>query len=374
MADSTAEDLRLPEKTSDIKQNPDAQLSAEQVRREVSIIARTLIFGYCGWPFHKEIVKRKVLKGLCDTYDNARDMKVGKFFDQVGAALREIPDSHIRLEMGNKRTWCKHKHKYKNVGKNLAAKDESARLEKQGNIAVIAIYSLYRKDWMDKYGTKEGDIFLEPFKEGCKKILEDAAALIVDLRGNGGGTSNPTNWLANYLYGANAKSCVKSYMRATDEGGILQSIDPNTSWSFMDRTKDPAVSEDNTEKPQPEFASKTRGYAKPIYILIDRKVCSSAEMFITRLKHHPYMKLVGDNTAGCEVFGNMRSVYLPHSRMELVVGIVYRELEQENFELNGYAPDIECREGEDAFDMAMKEIGKSADKINPALLHVPKTK
>lgn len=43
-------------------------------------------------------------------------------------------------------------------------------------------------------------------------------------------------------------------------------------------------------------------------------------------------------------------ILLPHSHMTFNVGYVYRDMFVENFELNGYKPDIECEYGTDAMD------------------------
>lgn len=59
-----------------------------------------------------------------------------------------------------------------------------------------------------------------------------------------------------------------------------------------------------------------------------------------------------------EVFCDIGNVYLPGSKIKSF-GCVCRELEQENFELNGYAPDISVPDGKDAMDVAMNEIQKS---------------
>lgn len=76
--------------------------------------------------------------------------------------------------------------------------------------------------------------------------------------------------------------------------------------------------------------------------------------------NHPKAKFVGTNTRGGEVYGyNYAYILLPHSHMQFNVGCVYRELFTEDFELNGYTPDIKCPDGTDAFAVAMTEIEKS---------------
>jgi hypothetical protein len=38
----------------------------------------------------------------------------------------------------------------------------------------------------------------------------------------------------------------------------------------------------------------------------------------------------------------------------------YRELEFDNFESKGYKPDIMCKDGQDAFEVAMADLSKQS--------------
>ena len=79
-------------------------------------------------------------------------------------------------------------------------------------------------------------------------------------------------------------------------------------------------------------------------------------MFLLRMIHHPYVRVVGDNSAGMERFGNMGTGFLPVSNIIFSVGLNYRELEIDNFELHGYEPDIPCKDGQDAFEVAIGDL------------------
>jgi len=82
------------------------------------------------------------------------------------------------------------------------------------------------------------------------------------------------------------------------------------------------------------------------------------------MNKHPYVKYVGDNSAGMEVYGYMGRVFTPNSRIKLAIGNVYRELEVENFELNGYKPNIPCNDLQDALDTAISDYNKSRNLQN----------
>ena len=51
--------------------------------------------------------------------------------------------------------------------------------------------------------------------------------------------------------------------------------------------------------------------------------------------------------------------FLPHSQITVAIGMNYRKLLFDNFELNGYEPDIKCADGMDALTVAMAEIEKT---------------
>jgi C-terminal processing protease CtpA/Prc len=110
------------------------------------------------------------------------------------------------------------------------------------------------------------------------------------------------------------------------------------------------------------------GYDKPIYILTDGKTGSSSEMFLLRMLHHPRVRVVGDNSAGMEVFGNIGTGFLPASNITFGVGMNYRELEIDNFELKGYKPDIKCKDGQDAFVVALNDFQRQSLKSNGGLV------
>jgi len=363
LAGSTADDLCKP-----------ITLTAEQVRKEVSIIARTLINGYGGWGveggqhFLDQDIKSKVLKGLVHISNHARDMAPRELYRRVGAVLRHIPDGHISLNMQGENTIdCKLKRNRKQrrkIGSNLATEKEVVKIQRCNDapdVALLAI-STFSK-WWEKFSSNdaEWDQFCEGLLKQFTEVLDGSSALIIDLRGNRGGDMMGTDKLLYYLYGAQTRNCIKNYTRTTDEAKrLLGKKQYERDWKDIDTSKDPAVIE--PEKEQPAFEADQPGYKKPIYILVDNNVCSAAENFISRLKPHPYMKLVGDNTSGCRVYGQVRPTFLPHSGIELRVGLEYRVMEYGFEELKGFTPDIRCEDGQNAFEVAMKEIEKNKSK------------
>jgi len=320
------------------------QITANQVKKDVAILARLLINVYCGWPFHKEIVKRKVLKKLLSIYHNAHDMTGTDLFNELKGVVAVIPDRHICLQFYKYHAGCDSGRKNKNVGKNLAAANTLVTEIKPGNVAVIAFHRMYRDDWVAKQ--------LSAFKEP----LDKSSALIVDLRGNGGGNSRYSDELAKYLYGGAIRSAKKTFVRNNpDSARFLPMARPDGAW--WDKVKGDTDPLPCGEEPLVSFNTE-KGYDKPIYILTDWRTGSSSEMFLLRMVHHPRVKVVGDNSAGMEVYGNVGWADLPSSNIIVGLGMNYRELEFDNFETKGYKPDILCKDGQDAFEVALADLNR----------------
>ena len=320
------------------------QITADQVKKDVSVLARLLINVYSGWPFHKEIVKRKVLKKLLSIYKNAHDITRVELFNELKKVIEIIPDRHISLQFYKYRAKYDPKRKNKNVGKNLAGPNTMVTEVHPGNVAVVAFYKMYRDDWVEKQ-------FL-----AFKEALDKSSALIVDLRGNGGGNSRYSDKLAEYLYGGDIRSAKKTFVRNNpDAARFLPMARPDGAW--WDKVQGDTDPLSCGEEPLVSFNAE-KGYNKPIYVLTDGRTGSSSEMFLLRMIHHPRVKVVGDNSAGMEVYGNVGWADLPSSNIIVGLGLNYRELEFDNFESNGYKPDIPCKDGQDAFEVAMADLNR----------------
>ena len=334
---------------------PDTKLTTDQVQHDVSIFARVLINIYCGWPFHDEILKHKILKTLVNIHKNAHDMTSAELLEQLRTAIEIIPDNHINLRMTGYglgvRTALRKPRP--NVGKNIAS-GKKFHTEQRGDVGIIAVPTLH--EWTD---TER-----KTFEKQWHTILPQSKTLIIDLRGNGGGNSKPLSDMAVYILGdENFPFARRQYIRNNPDANAVKKIYEHVNGTKFNikSTTDPIIYEDNSNGDTlPKFDTTRAGFNGPIYILIDGGVMSSGELICTLLRNHPKAKFVGTNTRGGEVYGyNYAYILLPHSHMRFNVGCVYRELFQENFELNGYTPDIKCTDGMDVFTVAMTEIEKN---------------
>ena len=343
------QELLALSKTDDIIAQPESRvdiqkkIGTDQVKRDVATLARLLIKVYAGWPFHNEIVKRKVLKKLLSIYNNAHDMTPADLFNELKEVVEFIPDGHMYLQFYKDLAKPNSERKYKNVGKNLANSDTLVTEFRPDNIAVIAFPKMYRDDSVGEQ--------LLAFKES----LDKSSALIVDLRGNRGGVSIYSDALAKYLYGGDIRSEKRTFVRNNpDATRFLPMAFPDAWWGKVKGNGDPLFC---GEEPLVKFDTG-KGYNKPVYILTDGQTASGSEMFLLRMMHHPLVKVVGDNSAGALVYSNVGRAILPSSNIAVGLGLSYHELEIDNFELHGYKPDIMCKDGQDAFEVAMADLSK----------------
>ena len=321
---------------------PARNLSADDVRRDVAILARLLIRVYVGWPVHDEIVKMSILKHLVNIYNDAHEMPADEFFKLLKPVVADIPDNHIFFMFGATRFGTKYTKPYKNVGKNIAGNSPVYGEMRDGGVAVIGFSAMIRSDE-----------FKHAVTDFAKNILPKSNALIMDLRGNTGGNSWYSDLFAEYLCGAWIDSMQAVYVRTNrDAKEFLSVVYPTAPWSNLPESEELVVWKSGKNY-TPDI---TKAYMKPIYILIDRQTGSSAEMFLLRMMHHPHVVVVGDNSSGKEVFGNCASGLLPNSQTKVFIGMNYRVLPQENFELNGVTPNIICPENTDAMNVALREI------------------
>lgn len=338
LKDSTVEDIKTVDREHPVKADFAQTMTADEVRHEISVLARIIIRGYVGWPAHNDIVKRKVLVYLMKLYKSAHDMRVGQFADSIEKITTFIPDNHLTI--GKARMQVKRKRL--DVGKNLGGDSIFYSELRDDGIAVIA----FPKMFCDEKVKELKDAFI-------KDYLDKSSALIIDLRGNGGGSSRYSDELAKYLCGTYVDNAKQTFVRTTPEAQIIQAeYKPFAEWANLPESENLVLyrtGEHYTINPD-------NAYMKPIYILTDCRTGSSAEMFLLRMLHHPMVTVVGDNSRGMEVYGNMAQTYLPISKLIIRTGMHYRILEYDNFELHGYKPNIKCKNGTNAFDVALKQI------------------
>lgn len=160
------------------------------------------------------------------------------------------------------------------------------------------------------------------------KLVENTDALIIDLRGNGGGYPGIMEYILNHYFDGPPTLLSTTYFG------------------------------DSTLHPAPNYTSDLV-YGKlrlgtPLYILIDNKTASAAEYFAYTLQAQKKAVVVGETSAGA---ANMNSFFpLPYNlRISISTASPVNEITKTNWEQRGVQPDYPVN-AEDAKDKSMEII------------------
>ena len=174
------------------------------------------------------------------------------------------------------------------------------------------------------------------------KNIEDTDALIVDVRGNGGGFEEIVAYLISYFFEEDTPIHLSDYYCRHDGNRTSIYTEPNV--------------------PGKKLADL------PLYILIDQRTGSAAESFAYMLKHMDRATIIGERSAGA---GNGASQHQPSDRFLLVVACqqTINAVTKTSFEKVGVIPHINTN-SEDALDTAYKRAlehlrNKEGNEIHP---------
>ncbi len=168
-------------------------------------------------------------------------------------------------------------------------------------------------------------------------------AVIFDVRGNGGGSSNNLEAFLDKLCGTPVRINYAAIMKRSK---LYETA--NGSGSGSERVEYGCYARD-------VFTPNWVNNKKPILVLIDSNVCSSGEWGYLYSQSIDNTVSIGSNTAGCGLCGNVTDYWLPNTGMSVVWGskLFYEDREFEDF--RGWEPDLWC-------------ISKDADKAAKILL------
>ena len=168
--------------------------------------------------------------------------------------------------------------------------------------------------------------------------VKDAKVIIYDTRSNCGGGNGPSrNWIKNF-----------SGITLTEKGAF--SIRINALWTYNNCAL--GAEHDGFDY----FDGIRIKNDIPIIFLTDDLSGSAGESvwrFTTCLEN---VTVIGSNTNGCQICGNMEEFYLPNSKLHVQFGQGLRFINEiKNVDGIGYEPDIWCNPA-DALDIALKMI------------------
>jgi Peptidase family S41/N-terminal domain of Peptidase_S41 in eukaryotic IRBP len=184
-----------------------------------------------------------------------------------------------------------------------------------GNVRYVRIQMFH---WTDKTTEKVLD--------SAAEFLSGGSAVIIDIRGNGGGHAQAVQRLISYLMPASSTPLMTFFNGTTGESEILKSI-----------AKLPS----------------NRITKRPVYVLIDRASFSAAEEFAYHIQQFKLGTLIGETTAGGA--NNNMFVPLPEGLLASIsFGRPVHPVSKSNWEGVGVAPD-KTVPGPAALDVALNE-------------------
>lgn len=325
------------------------QLTPEQTKQDIAVLAQMLINAYGGWPFYPKLLRLRILNKLNRIYDKiTHPITTAELFTQLKPIIEIMPDNHLWIKLGDNLAKYPRKPRI-DVGTNLAITHGNGKkywIDKIDNIGVIAFSKCFAPD---------DNKNLEQFRNRIRDVMGGTRAIIIDLRDNSGGSPIIISMICDEIMGSvGIPRTKRMWARTTPQAQELYQYS-TLARDHIDKTVDPTIVADNTKfKLLTDYRPV---YDRPIYILQNNKTSSSAEHLQAQLRYHPQMQIVGSNSSGCMQYTNYQTLKLGHSGILIQLAGVYAEFFGiKHFETNGFEPDIKCPDGTDAFTIAMAQI------------------
>lgn len=169
--------------------------------------------------------------------------------------------------------------------------------------------------------------------------LRDASLIIFDIRGNGGGSElYSMEWVTNFI----------GYSSSLPIAGGTRYSTLRTATGFDDGSVTAGTFE--------SYSVSGRWIENdiPIIVLVDEYVASAGESTLNYLRSMDNVIVVGSNTAGAQLCGNVMGFTLPNSGTFFCFGSgLSFQYDTTNKDFRGYEPDIWCNP-KDSLDAVMK--------------------
>lgn len=368
----TASDLLVPDNQSlDV---PTA-LTSEQIQADVATLVYALNAGYGGRSYVASAIFESAIHQLQAI---SEPMNPAKFRDKIDDILWQIPDNHLNARLNGEHALARKAALAPVfVGMNAISDKRKAwevRVDSVGKKRVLYIS-------ITSFPSHE-DAVWNGFIAAAQKILQDSDAMVLDLRGNGGGDDTYGYKLAELFYGGPFNHPIRrGYISQTPETIALAS-NVYRLQALRLKKKGELVPEyfDRLYRKQIEklhlassgqspvstvieepfgkykFDSK-KGYSKPTFILIDHGCGSSCESTTDAFETNPWVKKVGVNTLGMIHFGDVGALLLPNSKIQVQISTKYNEYYDKRFiEKVGITPDVVVPVGEDAYQFVKTKL------------------
>ena len=371
----------LIEKVSDYRlSSARVQLSQGAVKGEIEYLTYFLERGYGGRGFVPEADFQGMLRDLRKIDGPKASDELCREIDEV--LYESIQDNHLKATFSAEPCYYKRARDLREgtVGPNLSRKREGIwhvemRSLRHRKIALISLTGF----------PQEEDIAWDGFLDAVHATLHEAAGAIIDLRGNAGGADGMGTSLAALFYGTDrfplpsgrsvylqspeALAMVHNYFRIVswERGAVGKPVPGGFDLRMREYRekfqaalggKLPVRETEEIKPPEHWKFDPSKGFDKPIYLLIDSRTESAAEMTVDAFESHPRAKRIGQNTPGTLQFGNAGLIVLPRSRIQVRIPTEFTEYRDGRLiERTGIAPDRHVPEGTDAFQVAWDMMG-----------------
>ncbi|MBP5344103.1 MAG: hypothetical protein J6Y85_03425 [Alphaproteobacteria bacterium] len=371
-----------------------AKVYADDPLYNIAYFARAVSQMHPGWEqegFETEDFKSEVVKLYKQYHGMGKLVKVSELnqllTDFWGIAATTLADNHFRI--ASPKTGRPFKNKEETIAKWTRERPLKVRHPEQGNVGTNISYNLEQLNkilmcanqitpnglaplvvgervvggqtfgvlgipdcnvhWgspQEEYETARLDRFAQTFQNNYKNW----DGVIIDVRGNMGGTSIAIEKIAELLCGGKVPYCLESKKRHTEEAALREiaslPVQEQAKWT------------DTTFDKQSDL---------PIFVLMDGQTASAAEAIVPMLKHYKGVTFIGEKTMGCCQYGAIKPVPLPCGGI-LHMGGVFRYYEDGMVECVGHKPDIDCT-GRDALQVAFEQIEKKQKSLNQKVEH-----
>ncbi len=326
---------------------------------------------------------RKLSPKKAKQSDELKDLRdIGElYFKQGRTTLTDVEvtltngktDKKMVLPVSNKRSW------YFNIGSTSFNRDyrdfgrdedfELSKLDKwlTDSIAYLAIPSMVSYEEIPN---------LEPYLKSTIKKYKDSKAIIIDIRGNSGGTREILNtlsgyfvqpeqspWVANVAYVRSDQfldediSSMQSRFLYNYNSKMLSNKDRKTIDSFNIDYKIELKFEDTKfSEPYYMILHSKQPIDCPIYVLVNEECFSAASVFTSALKDLDNVKIVGITTNGSS--GRSQKFHLKNSNIRVKLSTMLSfQRNGKTLDGNGTVPDIIIERDED------QVLGKSDSQL-----------
>lgn len=354
------------------KTDSPVHLTKADILYDIALLKYALERAYSGWKYLPETQKRAAVKKL-DSIVAKNPIDLCYAIDD---ALFKIRDSHLMALKPTGGACPRERNQNQrmpSVGKNIYSKKNPPwhlEYRSTGNLRVPVLSVTALPDFNHKSWTG--------FMSAANKLKHEKN-VIIDLRGNKGGSDSSLVWLAKKLTGITPKmpyTRIKS-KRPETLAALLNLERGDIFFDYILKNADvPDWLKKNEEDAYNEFQKALSGELpeemvlapkggdnskttkdKNIFILADAECGSSCENGILHFRPYSGTRVIGENTAGRLHFGNIGIILLPKSRVSVQIASDFKRYDDGSFlELIGLTPDIKVEGGQDAIDIAIKLI------------------